>query len=288
MGTPWPTLSYQWYVCNSAAATATPVDSCATAPQTNLATLLPIDQVGNTVDVYGGTGSCVGHIVFMGAYEAGNTYESCSVAASTSGLNYIAVRPNWPGNEVTPNPENGFYWVPFNLSSGTATRAGNIAVDPRDLGNYGFAYVVPTEAAGKFLTFTATLSNEATTAQGTLFTITQSRIQNSGIIQTTPGFNGTLAITGTLRAGFTLTATGITATTNNSNPTGKISYQWQRCTSTAAETCSNISGATRSTYKIVKATDQNKYLRVVATARNNATTPDSTTATNVTSGVIAS
>jgi hypothetical protein len=205
MGTPWPTLTYQWYVCNTAAAAANVVSSLAATPPT------------------------------------------CALATGD-------------GN------------------SGTANRAGDLT--EYDLFGHRFAYIVTSEAAGKFLTFTATLSNEATAAQGTVFTFTQSRTQNSGIIQTTPGFNGTLAITGTLKSTFTLTATGITATTNNSNPTGKISYQWQRCTSTAAETCSNISGATRATYKIVRATDQNKYLRVVATARNNAATPDSTTVTS--------
>jgi hypothetical protein len=207
-----------------------------------------------------------------------------------NGTTYIAIRASYAA--LNANGPDGYYWSIFNaLSRGIATRTdGSSGINignPFALDGHRFSYVVTSEAAGKFLTFTATLSNEATAAQGSVFAITQSRIQHSGIIQTTPGISGTLAISGTLKSTFTLTATGITATTNNSNPTGTISYQWQRCTSTAAETCSNISGATRSTYKIVKATDQNKYLRVVATARNNATTPDSTTATTVTSGVIA-
>jgi hypothetical protein len=206
MGTPWPTLTYQWWICNSAAATATPASSCAAA-----------------------TG-------------AGN--------------------------------------------SGTANRAGDLT--EYDLTGHRFSYVVTSEAAGKFLTFTATLSNEATTAQGSVFTFTQSRIQHSGIIQTTPGFSGTLTITGTLRPTFTLTAAGITATTVNSNATGKISYQWQICTTTEAASCSNISSATRATYKIVRETDVGRYLRVVATATNNATTPGTTTASSTTSAVIGS
>jgi hypothetical protein len=180
-------------------------------------------------------------------------------------------------------------------NSGVATRGGYVAsnptsiqsTNPNDLGGYGFTYVVTSQAAGKFLTFTATLSNAATTAQGTVFTFTQSRTMNSGIIQTTPGFNGTLSISGTLRAGSTLTASGVIATTNNLNATGKISYQWQRCTTAEAASCSNIFGATRTTYKTVRAVDLGKYLRVVATVRNNAATPDSTTTTSVTSGVIA-
>jgi hypothetical protein len=213
MGTPWPTLTYQWWICNTSALTANPQAAAALATPT------------------------------------------CQMATGA-------------GN------------------NGSATRAGGTNI--YDLGNYGFTYVVPTEAAGKFLTFTATLANAATTAQGSLFTFTQSRTMNSGIIQSTPGISGTLNITGTLRSTFTLTAAGITATTVNSNATGKISYQWQRCTTTEAASCSNISSATRATYKIVRATDLNKYLRVVATSRNNATTPDTTTASSTTSAVIGS
>jgi hypothetical protein len=168
-------------------------------------------------------------------------------------------------------------------NSGSATRAGG--TNAYDLGNYGFSYVVTSEAAGKFLTFTATLANAATTAQGSAFTFTQSRTMNSGIIQSTPGISGTPTITGVLKVNRTLTAATVTATTVNSNATGKISYQWQRCTTTAPETCSPILGATRTTYKTTIA-DLNKYLRVVATARNNATIPDSTTVTGAISGPI--
>jgi hypothetical protein len=212
MGTPWPTLTYQWYVCNNSAAAANVVSALAASPAA-----------------------------------------TCTAATGD-------------GN------------------SGSATRAGG--TNGYDLGNYGFSYVVTSEAAGKFLTFTATLANAATTAQGSVFSFTQSHIQHSGIIQTTPGFNGTLTITGTLRPTFTLTAAGITATTVNSNATGKISYQWQRCTTTEAASCSNISSATRATYKIVRVTDVGRYLRVVATARNKATAPDTTTASSTTSAVI--
>ncbi len=202
MGTPWPTLTYQWYVCNNSAAAATPATSCTAA-----------------------TGD---------------------------------------GN------------------SGTATRGGG--TNAYDLPGYGFSYVVTSEAAGKILTFTATLSNDATTARGTVFTFTQSRIQNSGIIQTTPGITGTPSITGTPRVGRTLRAASVTATTVNSNPTGKISYQWQICTTNTGG-CTDIASATRTTYTTVNA-DLGKYLRVVATAINKATTPDSTTATSAITGVV--
>jgi hypothetical protein len=212
MGTPWPTLTYQWWVCDTSAATSNP---------------------------------------------QGNP----SLCAMATGAG----------------------------DSGTATRAGGTSI--YDLGGYGFSYPVTSQAAGRFLTFTATLANAATTAQGSVFTFTQRRTMNSGVIQTTPVFAtspgpGTPNISGTLKVGKTHTAATLSATTINGNPTARsISYQWQRCTTTSPETCSPINGATRTTYKTTSA-DLNRYLRVVATARNNATTPDSTTVTSATSGLI--
>jgi hypothetical protein len=214
MGTPWPTLTYQWWICNTSALTANPQAAAALATPT------------------------------------------CQMATGA-------------GN------------------SGSATRAGGTNI--YDLGNYGFTYVVPTEAAGKFLTFTATLANAATTAQGSLFTFTQSRTMNSGIIQSTPGISGTPTISGVLKVNRTLTAATVTATTVNFNATGKISYQWQRCTSVGVSctTYTNISSATSRNYR-TSDLDLNRYLRVVATATNNATTPDTTTASSTTSAVIGS
>jgi hypothetical protein len=101
---------------------------------------------------------------------------------------------------------------------------------------------------------------------------------NSGIIQSTPGINGTPNITGTPQVGKRLTAATVTPTQINDNPTGKISYQWQRCTSSGSG-CSNISTATRTTYTPVGA-DQSQYLQVIATATNNA--GDTATATSTT------
>jgi uncharacterized repeat protein (TIGR02543 family) len=212
MGTPWPTLTYQWWICNTSAATANPQAAAALATPT------------------------------------------CQMATGD-------------GN------------------SGSATRAGGTNI--YDLGNYGFSYVVTSEAAGKFLTFTATLANAATTAQGSVFTFTQRRTMSSGIIQSTPGISSTPTISGVLKVNRTLTAATVTATTVNSNATGKISYQWQRCTSVGVSctTYTNISGATTRYYRTSNL-DLNRYLRVVATATNNATTPDTTTASSTTSAVI--
>ena len=57
-------------------------------------------------------------------------------------------------------------------------------------------------------------------------------------------------------------------------PTLTYSYQWQRCNSTGGS-CSNVSGATKSTY-LLTAGDVGDTLRVVVTATNSAGSASST------------
>ena len=99
-GTPWPTLNYQWWICNSEAATANPASLCSQAT---------------------GAGS-----------------------------------------------------------SGTSTHLGN--ANALDLGNYDFSYIVPAAASGKYLTFTATLTNAATTVISTPYAFRIWRGWSSGVI----------------------------------------------------------------------------------------------------------
>ena len=143
-----------------------------------------------------------------------------------SGATYIAIRPSYAA--VNANGPDGYYWTVFsNLSRGIATRIGgssgtNIG-NPFALDGHGFTYVVTSEAAGKFLTFTATLSNEATTAQGSVFTFTQPRIQQSGTIQTTQTITFPQPSDRTIPSGdATLTASstsGLTITYRSKTPT---------------------------------------------------------------------
>ncbi len=163
MGTPWPTLTYQWYICENAAAAATPVASC-----------------------------------------------------QTSG------------------------------SAGTSDHSTN----------YDFSFVVPAEAAGKYLTFTASLQNSATT-----FNLTQSRIMPSRVIYSVLSLTTPPVISGTKVVGQTLSAS---APGTTSRPTPNITYQWF-LSDTAGGTYTAISGATRTTFKLTDA-QRGKYLKVVATA----------------------
>jgi hypothetical protein len=104
-----------------------------------------------------------------------------------------------------------------------------------------------------------------TTTPGTLLAGTQS---NGGyaMVLTPPSNTAAPVITGTKAVGATLAATsGVWKGT----PTIDYEYQWQRCTSSAASSCTtDIPDATDSTYDLVAA-DQAKWVRVVVTASND-------------------
>jgi type II secretory pathway pseudopilin PulG len=89
-------------------------------------------------------------------------------------------------------------------------------------------------------------------------------------------------ISGTVTHGFTLTAA---PGTWSGFPVPTYTYQWQRCAPAAFTTCTNIAGATGSTYVPVNATPDKTYkLLVIVTATNSqgtASKPSAQTATAV-------
>ena len=112
------------------------------------------------------------------------------------------------------------------------------------------------------------LGNNATSA--TLTLDTASDVVMPGVVgmainraPTTPS-NGTApTISGTPTDGQTLTATGGTWT---GTPTITLAYQWQRCNADGTN-CTNIGGATGTTYTLT-GSDVDKKIRVVVTATN--------------------
>jgi hypothetical protein len=199
MGTPFPTINYQWWICDTSLATRTPAAS------------------------------------------------GCAMATGAG-------------------------------SSGSSTRYGG--TNDYDLGFYRFSYVVPPEADKKFLTFSATLTNAATTAQGTAFTLMQSRTLSTQMINSDlPGITGLPNISGIASVGKTLTAATVTY---SGTPTGTIEYQWVKSDSVSG-IYSPITNAKSTTYRPVTA-DLGKYLKVIATATSNA--GETTTATSATPTLI--
>ncbi len=91
---------------------------------------------------------------------------------------------------------------------------------------------------------------------------------------TAPSNTAAPAITGTPEDGDVLTAS--TGTWSGSAPI-TYTYQWKDCTSTAETSCSNISGATSSTYT-AQSSDVGSYLAVTVTATNAAGSASTTSA----------
>ena len=83
-------------------------------------------------------------------------------------------------------------------------------------------------------------------------------------------------VTGSPKDGHTLSAS--TGSWDTPFPL-EYSYQWQRCTGSDGESCSDISGATDATYTLSSADPPNSFVRVVVTAAN----PYEVTATSASS-----
>jgi hypothetical protein len=179
----------------------------------------------------------------------------------------------------TPWPVLTYQWYICENTAATSTPASSCSTAPNgagtstheggtsdsDLGGYNFSYVAPTEAIGKYLTFTAYLTNAASVITTVPFTLVQSRTQNSGVINSAPGTSGNPDITGVASVGKKLTAATVTYV---GSPTGRISYQWLSSDSESG-TYNPITNARATTYTPVSG-DLNQWIKVVVTATNPA------------------
>ena len=123
--------------------------------------------------------------------------------------------------------------------------------------------VVPNLVNGASYDFTVTATNtngmSAPSSASNL--VTPQQVISPTLISTT-------SPSGNEEVGFTMTATA----SFTGQPAPTVTYQWQVCTSPSdATTCSNISGATSSTY-VTGSEVANKYVRVLSTATSSAGT----------------
>ncbi|SVD94622.1 uncharacterized protein METZ01_LOCUS447476, partial [marine metagenome] len=90
-----------------------------------------------------------------------------------------------------------------------------------------------------------------------------------------PTFSGSIAEDAVLTADYSpLSGNDEDGTTDaDANSGAGYSYQWHRCTSTTASTCSDISSATSSTYTLVEA-DVGKYIRVAVSYTDDYSTAE--------------
>ena len=264
MGTPWPKMSYQWYICATPSALANPGTSCSKAPGQDL---------NDIAHGFSDTAlNCEGQLTASVPFSTSGSYGVCTLVTS-GGNTYIAVRPSYPA--VNAHGPDGSYWSVFNaLSHGISTHVGGSSGtdlgNPYDLGNYNFSYVVPTEALGHYLTFTETLTNAATDQNATPFTLTQTRVLSSGVIQPSPPTGTSISLDSNHKIGQVVTATATGTTGYPASYT--YTYSWYRCTAATAGSCSIIStgsvtSSTTATYTIQSA-DNLKYIQARVVASN--------------------
>jgi hypothetical protein len=161
-----------------------------------------------------------------------------------AGKTLTATTGTWTG---TPAPTYSYQWEQCNSAGEACTYIG---------GATSSSYTLLAANGGYTIRI-------AVTALNTVGSVTAASAQTA--LVTSPPANTALpTISGTAQAGKTLTATNGTWT---GYPAPTYTYQWEQCNS-IGEACTNISGATSSTYALLAA--QAGYtIRIVVTATNS-------------------
>jgi hypothetical protein len=255
--------AYQWQDCNSAGASCVSV-SGAISPSYKLAA----SDVGHTVrvavtasDADGSTPASSGATATVGgAPPPAPTNTSLPVVSGTTteGQTLSASTGTWTGSPTS----YAYQWQDCNSAGEACAVIGGATSDthelaPGDVGHTLRAVVTASNAGG------STTATSAATAPATVITVAGA-----------PANTVLPAIGGSAVEGRTLTASTGTWT---GAPTSYAS-QWEDCNSSGAS-CSNIGGATDSTYKLTSS-DVGHTVRAVVTATNETgSTPASSAAT---------
>ena len=266
------TYSYQWQDCNAsgtgctniAAATA----STYTLQNTDIGDTIVVSVTSsNTTLAGGGTATAASTATaIVQAIQPSNTSAPATAGTAKDGQTLTASLGTWSGS--TPITYS-YQWQDCN-SSGTA--CSNIS------GATSSTYALTSSDVAHTIVVAVTASNASLTGGGTATASTAP----TGVVQAVPPSNAAApAITGTATQGQTLTAS--TGTWSGSSPIA-YSYQWQDCNNSGTS-CSNISGATASTYTL-GSSDIGDTIVVAVTASNatlpgGGTVPAASTATGV-------
>ena len=247
-GTPALEYAYQWESCNSSG------ESCSTISGATASTYtIAHEQVGHTLRVK------------VTAKNAGGEASATSAATATVAASApaITVLPaisgeardektlttstgTWSG---TPALEYAYQWESCNTSGEACASISGATAS---------TYTIAHEQVGHTLRVKVTAKNSAGEASAT-------SAQTSSVAASAPVETALPAISGEAEDGGTLTAsTG----TWSGTPTISYDYQWESCSS-SGEGCSNISGATTSSYAIPHE-QVGDTLRVKVTAKNSA------------------
>ena len=243
-GSPTPTFTYQWEQCNSSGASCGDIGG-----ETNSTYVLVSGDAGHTIRVKVTATNTVSATTAESAATAVITVPPANtVLPSITGT--AAVGQHLTGNDGTwtgtPTPTLTHKWR--RCDSGGAN-----CVDIA--GATGGTYTLVNADAGSTIRFrvTGTSTSGTTTADSTATAV----VTGPPVVATIP------AITGTASRGQLLTASTGTWT---GFPAPSFAYQWRQCDSAGAN-CSDIGGATASTYTVLVG-DQGKTIRVTVTATN--------------------
>ncbi|HEX8052110.1 MAG TPA: hypothetical protein VF517_03895 [Thermoleophilaceae bacterium] len=255
--------AYQWQRCNAAGASCSNITG-ATATTYDLT---PAD-VGATIRVVvtatnpAGDGNATSsQTAVVTARPPVNTSLPTISGTTEDGRTLSATTGAWTG---TPTITYAYQWhrcdsAGAGCSDISGATSASYALTPADVGATIRVRVTASNAGGDD---------------------SASSTQTAAVAPTAPVNTVAPVVTGTTEDGATLTAsTGIWSGT----PTIGFGYQWQRC-DTAGASCSDISGATATTYGLTPA-DVGATIRVVVTGTNAAGSDDAASAATDTVGV---
>jgi hypothetical protein len=183
---------------------------------------------------------------------------------ATTGSYLTAFHGTWVGYPNLSITSHRWYRCTSSVSAGLdSLPAGCTATGTHT----GQTYIVGSNDIGQFIVAEVFATN---------FKGSVSKWSNAiGPMSSAPGLESDPFVSGTATSGQTLT---LAANTWSGTPTPTISYQWMRCTqalgsisSTKPASCSEIGGATSTTYTLT-ATDVGKYVLIQITASNSAGT----------------
>jgi type II secretory pathway pseudopilin PulG len=244
-GTAPITYGYQWLRCTGA--------SCVNiSGATNQTYALTPADVGNKIEVIV-TGT---NVSGTGTATSAQTATVTALAPTNTAVPTISDTSPSDGETLTaaPGSWNGTAPITYTYQwQNCSPSCSNIT------GATSATYVVASSDVGDKLKVVVTATNSAGNAN-------VSSAQTSSVTAVAPANTVLPTFSGTLTHAKTLTAA--TGTWSGTTPI-TYTYRWQRCTTTNASSCSNISGATNSTYTLQVA-DENDYIRVQVTGTNSA------------------
>jgi hypothetical protein len=264
-GTPPISYGYQWETCNSSGT------SCKTIAGVTASSYRVLSsQVGGTlravVTASNSAGSAKATSAATAVITTGppvNTVLPVISGRAEDGQTLSASTGSWAGTEPFS------YTYQWELCSGAGESCANIS------GATSSSYALGRSDVGDTLRIVVTAKNSVGSSSAT-------STQSAVVTALAPSNTSPPAISGTAQDGQTLTAsTGMWSGT----PPLTYAYQWQSCNS-AGESCTNISGATGSTY-VLGHGDVGTTLRVVVTATNSAGSASSTSAASAVVAVLA-